>query len=448
MASSPEPRPVRQDFGHSATAHAGGRPGEAGGYITPAAEPAYYAARIAPADLERPLRASGKLLVEEGAGHVMLGFFNSRSVNEWRTPNSLGFRLNGRGRGFYAYAEYATARWRAGGDAFATPDPLSGRRAQELFPNRPLEWELVYDPTGAAGRGSLLAHLGGRSLTIPLEEGHRTDGAAFNRFGLLAVSKSADDGGRIWIDDVSVQSRGESFSRDPRWDGRGNRARFTSDNVRPRFRFGYSPTRYAGGRRGEIGGLIFRGDERYAERMAYYGADTGDLDLSQPLEASGRVCLRRGVTDSTVLFGYFHSTGSNRLSNAQRSALPENFLGFAIEGPSREGFLFYPACGVDADSTSLSGVNGPAPGVMPPRIFPNGRPHAWSFRFRPAAGGGGTVHVALDGEETWLNLPPELTKQGARFNRFGFVTTHIDGNGQEVYVDDVQFTTAGTAPGR
>src|SRR4051812_10944970 len=42
------PRTVRQDFGYSPTRHAGGRaPGEIGGLICPAAEPAYYA-RVIP----------------------------------------------------------------------------------------------------------------------------------------------------------------------------------------------------------------------------------------------------------------------------------------------------------------------------------------------------------------------------------------------------------------
>ena len=41
-AQSPGPRTVRQDFGYSRTAHAGGKPGELGGFISPAAEPAYY----------------------------------------------------------------------------------------------------------------------------------------------------------------------------------------------------------------------------------------------------------------------------------------------------------------------------------------------------------------------------------------------------------------------
>src|SRR5438034_9253942 len=42
----PEKRTVRQDFGYSRTANAGGKLGEVGGFITPAAETAYYARKI------------------------------------------------------------------------------------------------------------------------------------------------------------------------------------------------------------------------------------------------------------------------------------------------------------------------------------------------------------------------------------------------------------------
>src|SRR5207249_4262222 len=60
-ASTPASRTVRQDFGYSPTSHAGGEPGEMGGLITPAAEPAYYAKRIAPKGFKDELNASGTL---------------------------------------------------------------------------------------------------------------------------------------------------------------------------------------------------------------------------------------------------------------------------------------------------------------------------------------------------------------------------------------------------
>jgi hypothetical protein len=97
-ATTPEPQPVRQDFGYSATRHVGGsKPGEIGGHITPAAEPAYYAKRIPTATFKNRLRASGKLACTDPHFHVLVGFFNSDTINEWRAPNSIVLRLYGRG---------------------------------------------------------------------------------------------------------------------------------------------------------------------------------------------------------------------------------------------------------------------------------------------------------------------------------------------------------------
>jgi hypothetical protein len=229
----------------------------------------------------------------------------------------------------------------------------------------------------------------------------------------------------------------DRFDRDPNWDGLHNRRSYTTRNVRPRFDFGFSPTHLAGGRAaGEIGGLIFRGDERFPDRMAYYGDRLETLTLEHPLTASGKICFRRGVTDSTTHFGFFHSTDSMRPSKLQKSGIPEDFLGIAIEGPSDEGFFFYPAYGLDRDGLSRSQPRGGAP-----HIYPDGRPRSWTLDYSPsAADGRGRITLTLDGRGVCLDLLPGHRAIGAHFNRFGIITTHIDGNGQEVYLDDLTYT--------
>lgn len=52
------PANIRQDFGYSATSHAGGKAGEIGGVISPAGEPAYYAKVIPAKTLSDTLTAS------------------------------------------------------------------------------------------------------------------------------------------------------------------------------------------------------------------------------------------------------------------------------------------------------------------------------------------------------------------------------------------------------
>src|SRR5215213_5652194 len=72
-----QPVTIRQDFGFSPTAHAGGKAGEIGGFVQAAAEPAFYALALPDHTFEQPLSASGTLAVADGGTHLLLGFFNA-----------------------------------------------------------------------------------------------------------------------------------------------------------------------------------------------------------------------------------------------------------------------------------------------------------------------------------------------------------------------------------
>ncbi len=437
-----ETRTIKQDFGFSRTRHARGKAtGELGGFINPAAEPAYYAKRIPSKTLADELTAQGTILCTGRQFHVLVGFFNSKTLNEWRTPNTIALRLYGRGDVFYAYVEYATSRWRAGGDnpkPFPSrPDRATGRRVQKGFAaNAVHKWSLRYDPSANQGRGVVTATIDGATAVCYLDPGHKQDGAKFNRFGLLNVMKQYDDGGELWLDDVTINGETEHFDQDPDWEQLQNRRTYVSTNVRPRFDFGYSTTQFAAGRgKGELGGLIFRGDCRYADRMAYYAYQVESLTLDKRLTAAGKVALRRGVSDSTTLIGFFHSTKSMKVNKSQATGIPNNFIGVAIEGPSREGFLFYPLYRAAGDA------QGVAAGNHRPRILPDGRAHDWKFDYSPSATGGlGEIAVALDKKTVVLELGLGHRTTGTQFDRFGIVTTWIDGNGQHIYFDDLTYT--------
>lgn len=444
------PRTIRQDFGYSRTTqHAGGlAPGELGGLLTPAAEPAYYAQRIAPRSFDDALSASGVIACGDGGVHALVGFFNGSSINEWRNPNSIVLRAQGRGDVFYAYVEYGTKRWRAGGDAprpfERARDPRTGKTEPRGFEARGKShtWSLTYDPAGNGGHGTITATIDDQVSICHLDPGHRADGATFDRFGVLNVSKSADSPGSLWLDDLQVNGISEHFDTDPLWEGRGNRVEFTTTNIRPRFDFGFSPTRFAGGAAaGELGGLVFRGDCRMPERLADYGDRVGPLGLDRPLRASGTIALRRGVTDSTTLLGFYHSERSLRVNPSQRSGWPEGFLGLAVEGPSREGFFVYPAYRTAGDH------QGNADGDDRPRIEPDGQPRHWQLTYDPtAAGGRGGLALTMDGVTARVELQDGDRASGTSFDRFGIVTTWIDGNGQSIYFDDLTYTATQDAP--
>jgi hypothetical protein len=438
-----EPRQVRQDFGFSAqTTHAGGNsPGEIGGFLSPAGEAAFYGKAIEPRTLRQPLSASGRMTMGKGSTHLLLGFFNAGTVSEWRTPNTIALRLNGRGDKFFAYVEYCTAKWRAGGDTTPFPstvDPKTGRRRLVGFPcNKSLEWTLTYDPDANEGKGVVTATIDHVAAVCNLAESHKADGEMFNHFGMMNVMKSADAGSDVWLDDVRVNGGAtETFDRDPNWDGRNNRTTMPSRLVRPWFDFGFSDTNFAGGKaKGELGGQIFRGDCRYRERMACYGDRVGPLTLDGPLKAFGKIAMIRGVSDSTTLFGFYNSRDSMRKNESQSDALPESVIGIHIEGPSRDGFRFYPVLRLKGGASKFG-----RPSEFP-SLSPDGKSHDWSLEYNPGGvQGRGQITLALDGKSNTFDLEPGAKRHHTTFDRFGIVTSWIDGNSQDVYWDDIAYT--------
>src|SRR3569833_2676945 len=88
---------VVQDFGYSATNHAGNASGEMGGMITRASEPAFYAAKIEPKTLDDKLSASGTMAITRTTpgGGVICGFFAAAQPGGGGRPiSSLGMNLD------------------------------------------------------------------------------------------------------------------------------------------------------------------------------------------------------------------------------------------------------------------------------------------------------------------------------------------------------------------
>jgi hypothetical protein len=435
------PVTVKQDFGFSDTSNAGGKAGEVGGSVQAAAEPAWYGKVIPDHTFDQPLSASGTLAVADGGTHLLLGFFNADTSQEWRTPNTVAIRINGRGGHFFAYVEYCTSKWRAGGDSpqsFPVKTDANGRKGLIGYASgkKVHRWELKYDPAANGGGGAVFATIDGETAVCHLDAGHKSDGATFNRFGILNVMKSADDRTEVYLDDVTVNGKKESFDADPGWEGKNNRATYATPNVRPWFDFGYSATRFASGKgSGEMGGLTFRGDCRYPDRMAYYADRVGPLALDKPIRASGKVTLRRGVSDSTTLFGFFNVASAMRSNPSQRQGLPDGIIGVNIEGPSSEGFCFYPVARLPGREGVVS------PDLRTVRILPDGAAHDWTFDYDPAgAGGRGRITAALDGKSIHVELNEGDKAAGGTLDRFGLITPWIDGNGQVVYFDDVTYS--------
>jgi hypothetical protein len=145
--------------------------------------------------------------------------------------------------------------------------------------------------------------------------------------------------------------------------------------------------------------------------------------------------MRRGISDSTVLIGFFHSQHSMAVSPSPSTGFPKNFAGIAIEGPSREGFFFYPVC------HTANGNLRYASGTDLPRIMPDGKAADWKFQYEPLGDGAGArISVELGSSKTALELTPKQLDGTTEFDRFGIVSTWIDGNSQHVYFDDLTYT--------
>lgn len=433
-----EPKEVVQNFGYSpGTSRAGGEAGEIGGRLNPAGETAYYGWRLPQAlTLDSTMTAEGKIMVPPGPGHFMFGFFHTNSLNEWRTPNSLTVRVNGRGAESHYHLEYCTSKWRAGAGVVGEIVPGERISARNIENGKVYQWKLEYDPKGANGRGLMTFTLDGQKATCELEGDHRQDGITVTHFGLMPLLKTWDSPGEAWLDDIVVNGKRFDFSADPKWEERNNRRTYITTDTRPRFDFGWSSTHHARGKKaGELGGLIFRGDCREPARMGSYGDKIGTIKTSGVIEARGKVAMIRGITDATASIGFYHSEHSTKVNPSQKHSIPMSFLGINIEGPSSEGFYFYPVYRMQGDQSAVADVRKFS------RIYPDGQSHDWFLKYDPeGAGGRGTITVGLGGHTATMELQPGHKEVGATFDRFGICTPWIDGNSVTVFFDDLVYT--------
>ena len=91
---------------------------------------------------------------------------------------------------------------------------------------------------------------------------------------------------------------------------------------------------------------------------------------------------------------------STTVNPSQDNGLPRNFLGVAIEGPSREGFYFAPAYRLARDGHGFATNN-------PPHIYPDGKSHDWTLEYVPAMAAG-------EGRKARRGVRPRLQALPAR----------------------------------
>jgi hypothetical protein len=424
-------REKSQDFGYRRTNHAGGDPGEIGGRIYRSLTPCYFAQVIEPTTLNDRLSVSGKFAVthSEGGSGVLIGWFNSVASRGWRTPNSLAVRIDGESSKFRIFFEYGTKHWLTGdGTTF------EGRYQTTTTPmhksdGTPHSFSFDYYPDGADGRGEMVYILDGVEYRAALAEGHKEDGAKFDRFGVFNQQISGDEM-ELWFDDLVVNGERITFDDDPQWEGVNNELTFTDYAVRPYHDFGFRESNHAGGEPGEIGGIVWRIEQDQPEGSLVYGTPVNPLSMDDALHASGKVAMTLGSADSGVLIGWYNSSTPIGIP-------PANFIGVFIEGPSRIGHYFRPAFG-NAENVRGNLNEGPV-------LRADSTPDEWTLNYDPKANGGqGRIVATHDGQEAVLDLPPNARTGNASFDRFGVLSWNHGGHCVDVYFDDLTFTSGRT----
>ena len=424
--------PVKtQDYGYSATNHAGEAAGEIGGTFWSATVPSRYAKIIEVKTLNDALSCSGTLSLDhatvtskwQNSSAMWFGWFNEAEQG-WRPHNFIGFRMTATNEPDGAMIEinYGTSHWTAGGHLIRDPSEVPIRIAPDLA-HHPFEFR--YDPGESGQDGTMTFILDGETYTWPVTAFHKGHGGTFNRFGIFNNQLPGFDF-EVYFDDLTIDGEEEDFSTDPGWEGVGNRDTFTDYDGYGTNDFGYSATSYCGGETpGELGGKIWHVEEN--EYEGYYGDDDiGELTLDDYLYASGKFTPDLFSIDSHWLFGWFNSQ--------ERGWPPKNFVGIYADTYSSHGRLWQAIYGTSAGNVAPQG------GAV--WFMPDGEIHTWSIEYNPAANDGtGEVNITFDGQTASKVLAVGDRAVGATMNRFGMITGQAN-NGKRslVYFDDIEYT--------
>lgn len=434
----PEQLPVaRQDFGYQSTNHAGGKKtGEIGGIVHRAHRRAYYAKKFSPKTLQERLSAKGKFSVHhaDGGSGVLIGWFNDKDSQGWRTPSSLAFRIDGNGGKYWLFYEYGTTnRATGGGGAYEGPRYQTTITLPFLADKTVHEWSLDYDPEGAEGLGLIKFVIDNKTYPLPLHPGHKRMGAEFDRFGIW-TQQTPGGSMEVYFDDLTIDGHQELFDSDPGWLAEANHQSHKQDVLRPFHNFGFSQSHFAGGDAGEIGGIIFRD-----ESPAYYADRVGALNLDEELKASGTLILRTAGADSGVMLGWFNSAAKQAKATPEHEQPLSNYLGIYLEGPSRVGHYFRAAYSTSTGNHDAPTGEGTADEC--PVVLPGETVHRWSMHYQPkAADGRGRITVNFDDQTNTLELKENARHEGASFDRFGLFNVQSGGHHVEVYLDDIRYS--------
>lgn len=447
---------IVQDFGFSETQFASAMPGEIGGSITRASEPAYCAMDIGSKTLNDKLSASGTFALtrtSSGAG-IFFGFFKAAQVGASGRPiGSMGMDIDAERHGARLAIRLITAQEKSCG-TFVTPFiPGHFRPTPIRNDGTRYRWTLEYDPQANDSRGRITftihsdANPTDELLTANMPEDHRQEalthfphttafsidlppgfkeqGTVFDHFGLMNGLKPGKSM-TIYFADLECCGSATDLSHDPHWDSLRNRDTYQAVDVAGAQNFGFSNTSFAGGKSGEIGGTFWRSESNWG----YYADRVGPLTFRDRLEAQGKAALVTAGPDADMCIGWF---GAESEKSPDKSG---DFVGIHVGGPTRMGHPFMPAF------SAASGIHGMA--KSGPALLP-GKSYNWKLVYDPDANrGNGAITATLGTESTTLNLKKGWKAQTEKsgLDHFGIFSIGPGGQMVKIYLDDLRYTAA------
>jgi hypothetical protein len=382
---------------------------------------------------------------------VFFGWFNEKKAGSSSRPaNSLGMCFDLEASGGRLAVYLITAHNKCWGN-FVTPYIPGTFRPTPIKSDGSVRytWHLDYDPKANSGNGQFKftikgdgaspANFENRQLVVDIPAELRRDATTFDHFGLMNLLV---DGGvsSFYFDDLEFDGVREDFSQDPNWEGSHNRGSFTESEPHGVQNFGFSDTALAGGKPGEVGGIVWRDP-----KGGYYADRVGPLSLDDRLEASGKVNLVVGATDADVTFGWFNSKEDFSDKGPENNAPTPNFVGVTIGGPTRVGHYFIPKVTTTKGNTLVAQGTRDNPKAGP--VMTQGDATNWTLVYDPTGNNGnGSMRVTLGGESVVLDLKPGLKAEGAHFDRFGLLVVPMGGHHVKVYFDDLKYTAGRRAP--
>lgn len=250
----------------------------------------------------------------------------------------------------------------------------------------------------------------------------------FGLFNLQMYHQSIE----LYLSDLTVNDHKVDLSKDPGWEGVGNRVEFLEQDFQ-RQNYGFSETNWAGEQIGEIGGW-FTSAETIDPLFGYYADDIGRLTLDDPIEFSGRVCYVNESTDSGMYIGFFNKADLTRdlAKRPKQWKTAKNSLGVLVEGSSKAGKFFAGELTTSEDYLfTQSGIP----------FRPEKKSVPFSFKYDPKGNNGaGTITVTLGDVTKVQKLTEQQRAQGGVFDRFGITNLRAGGKFVQLYFDDLTYT--------